>query len=221
MNLASGPCDLCGLPLHYGAFSSVLSNKTYRFCCMGCKQVFTMLFEASDEADPASFKETELFKKCQEMGIIPRSKADLEQQAQTQESATSYPSTHRDIGSLDTQGEISDENALGLNLVVTDMWCPACAWVIEEALKRSSGVTNASCNFSTDRVLCEYDPVSTSPSHIIRTIDALGYKASIPGKEDETAEKKRDVEFLFHLLLNYWLRQLRNARAFFECHITT
>jgi hypothetical protein len=98
---------------------------------MGCKQVFTMLFEASDEADPASFKETKLFKKCQEMGIIPRSKADLEQQAQTQESATSYPSTHRDIGSLDTQGEISDENALGLNLVVTDMWCPACAWVIE------------------------------------------------------------------------------------------
>jgi heavy metal translocating P-type ATPase len=169
---------------------------------MGCKQVFTMLFEASDEADPASFKETKLFKKCQEMGIIPRSKADLEQQAQTQESATSYPSTHRDILSLDTQGEISDENALGLNLVVTDMWCPACAWVIEEALKRSSGVRNVSCNFSTDRVLCEYDPISTSPSQIIHAIDALGYKALIPGKEREIGEKKREfIRFAITALL--------------------
>jgi heavy metal translocating P-type ATPase len=169
---------------------------------MGCKQVFTMLFEASDEADPASFKETELFKKCQEMGLIPRSEADLQQQAQTEESTASYPSTHKGIESLETQSERPGENALGLNLVVTDMWCPACAWVIEEALRRSNGVMNVSCNFSTDRVLCEYDPVSTSPSQIIRTIDALGYKASIPGKEEETTEKKRElIRFVISALL--------------------
>jgi heavy metal translocating P-type ATPase len=159
---------------------------------MGCRQVFTLLLEASDERDTTSFGESDLFKKCQEMGIIPRSESELEQQAQSEEYARSDRSFHKDIGSLETQKAISDENALGLNLVVTDMWCPACAWVIEEALKRSNGVTYVSCSFSTDRVLCEYDPVSTSPSQIVRTIDSLGYKASIPGKEEDRGEKKRE-----------------------------
>ena len=192
MNASSGTCDLCGIPLRYGAFSAVLTNKAYRFCCMGCRQVFTMLLEASHEPDPTSFRETDLFRKCQEMGIIPRSEADLEQRAQIQEPAASTPSTHRDSEIMEAQSKIPGENALGLNLVVKDMWCPACAWVIEEALRRNNGVVNVSCNFSTDRVICEYDPVSTSPSQIVHTIDALGYKAWIPGKEEETGERKRE-----------------------------
>ena len=36
-----------------------------------------MLIESSDAGDPESFRETELFKKCQEIGIIPRSEAEL------------------------------------------------------------------------------------------------------------------------------------------------
>jgi len=194
MNTSSGTCDLCGLPLRYGAFSSVLSNETYRFCCMGCKQVFTMLVEASDGADPASFKETELFKKCQEMGIIPRSEAELERQAQIEESAISYPSDHKGMESLETETGISAENTLRVNLFVSDMWCPACAWVIEEALRRSHGVMHVSCNFSTDRVICEYDPISTTPSQIVHAIDDLGYRASIPGEEEKTGEKKREFK---------------------------
>ncbi len=197
-----GTCDLCGLPLRYGPISNVLTNGTHRFCCMGCKQVFTMLFEASDEADPASFKETELFKKCQEMGIIPRSEAELEQQAQTQESATPHTSIHKGMEGLEPQGEVSKEESLGLNLVVKDMWCPACAWVIEEALKRSGGVMNAFCNFSTDRVICEYNPLSTSPAQMIQTIEGLGYRASIPGQEQEPTEKRREfIRFAISALL--------------------
>ncbi|UCB48273.1 MAG: cation-translocating P-type ATPase [Deltaproteobacteria bacterium] len=159
---------------------------------MGCKQVFSMLLEASDPPDLTSFRETELFKKCQEMGIIPRSEAEREQQARSEKLAASHTSIHKGMEGLKPQGEVSGENALGLNLVVRDMWCPACAWVIEEALKRSGGVMNVSCNFSTDRVICEYDPVSTSPGQIIQTIEGFGYRASIPGQEEETAEKKRE-----------------------------
>ena len=57
-------CDLCGLPVRDDSFTSDLAEKTYRYCCMGCKQVFHMLWEAADTGDPAQFKETELFKKC-------------------------------------------------------------------------------------------------------------------------------------------------------------
>jgi heavy metal translocating P-type ATPase len=215
MNAFSGTCDLCGLPLRYGALSAVLTNEAYRFCCMGCKQVFTMLLEGSHEPIPNSFRETELFKKCQEMGIIPSSEAELQQQAQTQEPATSYPSTRKGTESLETHGEIPGENALGLNLVIKDMWCPACAWVIEEALKRSGGVMNVSCNFSTDRVVCEYDPVSTSPAQIIQTIEGFGYRASIPGQEEETTEKKKDlIRFAISALLTINVMMLSFALYF-------
>ena len=33
--------------------------------------------EASDAGDPEAFKETDLFQKCVDMGVIPRTEADL------------------------------------------------------------------------------------------------------------------------------------------------
>jgi cation transport ATPase len=87
-----------------------------------------------------------------------------------------------------------DEVTLSLNLQVNQMWCPACAWVIEETLRRTPGIIGASCNFATDRVRCDYDPVLTSPQRIIDSIKGLGYEALLPGEEAEARERK--VEFI-------------------------
>jgi Cu+-exporting ATPase len=187
----SNSCDLCGFPLRYGTFNSVSCGKTFRFCCMGCKQVFTMLLEASAGADPTSFRETELFKKCKEMGIIPSSEAELQQRAQSKKHTT-YERPVDTYPASGSEGEPPREGKLSLSLKVNHMWCPACAWLIEECLKKSHGVLDAACNFSTDRARCDYDPVLTSPSQIIRTIDGLGYKASMPGKEVESKERKKE-----------------------------
>ena len=70
-------CDLCGLSLHHARIDATFAGKRYAFCCNGCRQVFSILLEASDESDPATFKHTELFKQCREMGIIPKSEAEL------------------------------------------------------------------------------------------------------------------------------------------------
>jgi len=185
---------------------------------MGCKQVFTMLLEASDGADTTSFKETALFRKCREMGIIPSSEAELEKHTRTPKHYTPVPSLERNLGSKTDERAASGGEALGLHLIVFDMWCPACAWVIEEALRRSGGVLSAFCNFSTDRVLCEYDPTRTSPSHIVRTIKALGYRASIPGQDEESQEKKREFIRLAvsaFLTLNVMMLSLALYSGFF------
>ncbi|MGD9314465.1 MAG: hypothetical protein PVI96_16220, partial [Desulfobacterales bacterium] len=73
----SQACDLCGLPLRYGTVSAAFSGNTYAFCCNGCRQVFTILMEATDSTHPETFRETELFKQCQAKGIIPRTEKDL------------------------------------------------------------------------------------------------------------------------------------------------
>jgi cation transport ATPase len=171
-----------------------------------------MLAEASETQDPASFKETELFRKCREMGIIPKSEADLEQQVQTDAPYPSYPSARKGIESSESQRETPGKNALGLNLVVKDMWCPACAWVIEEVLRRSHGVMNVFCNFSTDRVSCEYNPVRTSPSQIVHQINTLGYKAFIPRKEEQSGVEKREfIRFVISALFTMNIMMLSFA----------
>jgi heavy metal translocating P-type ATPase len=141
-----------------------------------------MLLESPDAENPVSFKETELFKKCQDMGIIPRVEGDLDLRAKT--SASSQPNMD---DSENAGGEV-----LSLTLKISHMWCPACAWVIEEALKKSRGIVDAFCNFSTDRVRCDYNPLMTSPSRIIHMINSLGYKGSIPGEEAESKEKRKE-----------------------------
>ena len=186
-------CDLCGLPLRYGTFTSDSSGKTFRFCCMGCKQVFHMLMEASDNPDPASFRQTELFKTCLEMGIIPVSENDLAKRQKTQAPLAPTQPMHDHLEETEGLRTDPDERILSLNLTVSDMWCPACAWVIEETLKKRSGILNATCNFATDRVRLDYDPVLTSPSQIVGRIRGLGYRASIPGQETGSTERKQEL----------------------------
>ena len=136
--------------------------------------------EATDSTDPADFKTTDLFKKCQAMGIIPRSEADL-----TQDETPSN-------GHLQSRPEsLPNPEHLSLHLNVSGMWCPACAWVIEETLKKDTGVIQADCLFSTDRIRCEYDPVKTSPEKIAATIRRLGYGAELDDRNPSSIWKKK------------------------------
>lgn len=190
--MPSATCALCGLSLRYGATTLISSSKTFSFCCLGCKQVFSMFLEASDAPDPGMFRDTELFKKCQEMGIIPRSETELEDLSREK----SVPPARNDDDSVFTgdNKELSEKKGLGLTLKIMDMWCPACAWVIEEGLKKSPGIFVASGNFSTDTLRCKYDPLRTSPLAITKIVEKLGYIVT-PLSESEDS-KKRTGEFI-------------------------
>ncbi len=192
MNPSGASCDLCGLSLRHGTVKWTSGDREFFFCCMGCRQVFIMLMEASDSPDPAHFKETDLFKKCREMGIIPESESDLKERLAKDDAESPFTSLQPDP---DLSSDWENQNAaerLTIYLKVSDMWCPACAWVIEAALKKHSGVVRSACNFSTDRVSCEYNPIQTSPDEIIRTIGRLGYRAAIPEEDAKAIEAKKD-----------------------------
>ncbi len=184
-------CDLCGLTLRYGVVRAEISGKTYSFCCAGCRQVFHILLEATDsKTTPENFRNTELFQQCVEKGIIPKTESDLV--AKTfhlkADAATD------DQGMTPGSGPLKEEsdNALHLNLKINNMWCPACAWLIDESLKKSAGVIDATCSFSTDALQVRYNPVQTSPVRIIENIAKLGYRASIPSEVQDAREEKRE-----------------------------
>jgi len=181
-----GSCDLCGLPLRFGPHPLAWGGRTFRFCCNGCRQVFRLLSESTGAGDPSAFRETDTYRKCLEMGILPGSEAELEARARAGGNpgkASEPPGPVPEAGS----------HALDLHLAVTGMWCPACAWLIETALVRTPGVVEARCHFSTDRIRCRYDPVRTTPAGIMAAVGRLGYRAAQPEDERLGRESRRDL----------------------------
>ena len=151
-----------------------------------------MLLAAADSPDPAAFKQTELFRKCRDMGIIPESESDLKRRISENDAKPVFFPIQRDDGGAENPDALDASDNLSIYLTVSGMWCPACAWVIETALKNHSGVIRSSCNFSTDWIRCEYNPIQTSPDEIIHTIGRLGYRAAVPDEDAEAAENKKD-----------------------------
>jgi heavy metal translocating P-type ATPase len=185
-------CDLCGLPLRAGNHAATHADRAYRFCCQGCRQVFNILIEASDAGDPANFRHTELFKQCQELGIIPRSAADLlTTDSEDQPAGDVQPSRIEQL-QHSSKASIPPENTLSLNLKISNMWCPACAWLIDESLKKTRGIIDSTCNFSTDRLQVNYNPVKTSPDRIISAVKKIGYRAAEPDQTRDALERRRE-----------------------------
>ncbi len=181
-------CDLCGLSLRHGSVEWSSDEKTYQFCCNGCRHVFHMLIEATDAGDPSRFKETTLFKQCQNLGIIPRTEKDLVIRstfisADSAETPTEDPDAH----------VTRNREHLTVQLKILDMWCPACAWVISEALQKAPGIKTATCNFSTDRLFCDYNPILISQQQIQTIVKKMGYRSVLPEETIKASEKRKDL----------------------------
>ncbi len=142
-----------------------------------------MLMEAANAPDPASFRETDLFLNCQALGIIPAAEADIPAPPPASEPLEADPPTSTD----------TPDDVLSLQLRIDGMWCPACAWVIEAALKGGEGVRDVSCNFSTDRITCTYNPRLATPDAITDVIGRLGYRAARPDASAAAMERKKDL----------------------------
>ena len=157
--------------------------------------VYSMLMAAADVGDPVCFKESDLFKRCQAAGIIPASKEDLRRQTFSNETSSS-----KTPGS--DQKEFSEKPRLTLELAVTGMWCPACAWIIDESLHRADGIFSSQCFFAVDRLKCSYNPLLISPSQIQKIIKKLGYATH--ELDDERRHPKVNFE-LVRLLISAFL----------------
>ena len=185
-------CDLCGLALRAGKHKATFSDKTYQFCCHGCRQVFSILIEATESGDPATFRDSDLFKQCQQMGIIPLTEADLLADHANYRRSSESLSDRIKQPEPNGQNSIPAGGVLGLNLKIRNMWCPACAWLIDESLKKTPGVIESACNFSTDRLQVNYNPTKTSPDRIIDAVKKLGYRAAEPDQSRDALERRKE-----------------------------
>ena len=170
-------CHLCGLPLGRSGVAARIGEENFRFCCPGCRQVFLILFNRP-EGPPENFRATPLYRACMESGIIPRSEADL---ARREEAASPAP--------------MNQENnlALDLTLRIEGMWCPACAWVIDEVLKKERGVLDSKVFFLSDSAQIQYLPHFIRPEEIMARISGLGYRPLLFQEVERVSKERRDL----------------------------
>ena len=86
------------------------------------------------------------------------------------------PSIVEKVGESRPQAEpIVESRAM---LALEGMTCASCAMRIEKGLKKVPGVRNASVNLATEQAAVTYDPAQTNLEQMVRSVEAVGYKAT-------------------------------------------
>jgi heavy metal translocating P-type ATPase len=166
-------CDLCSLPIR----ARETREGEFRFCCAGCRQVFLALTSATGVL-PAGFRKTDLYQACVRAGIIPDGRdEDTEESAPPAQEFSTPP--------------------LELSFRLENMWCPACAWLVEEVLKRKRGVIDPRVSFLADTVRLKYFPHMVTPAEIASAVAKLGY--SLRPSEDSGSGKTTEKALLLRL----------------------
>ncbi|MBI5229383.1 cadmium-translocating P-type ATPase [Candidatus Micrarchaeota archaeon] len=88
-------------------------------------------------------------------------------------------------------------------LKIRGMHCASCAKIVERALKKQEGVSEASVSFASEKAILEHD-ASVTPEHLIKAVEGAGYRARIIGEDEfekEMKERKQEISELKRLLL--------------------
>ncbi len=92
-------------------------------------------------------------------------------------------------GSTRAAAEITNGEMETTAVSLSGLWCPSCAWLINERLDRTAGVQSADVNFMRREAQITYDPTQTTPRQITRSIRRFGYGARLaddkPYNEEE------------------------------------
>lgn len=170
----SATCGLCELPCGKQPLVRTCNAREIPFCCMGCANVYAILLESGVVASGQNIRDTEVFRRSLELGLIsnptgenePTPPAAIDPRAPTQE----------------------------VLLQVSGMWCSACGWLIEHALRTMPGVVEADVFFASDLAKVKYCPQYLPPDSITARITRLGYQAAEYGGENTIGKSEaRDL----------------------------
>jgi heavy metal translocating P-type ATPase len=177
-------CHLCGLDCGRDPLTQDFDGTEYAFCCAGCMNVYAILLESGVVEKGVEFKDTELFRRSLEMGLI------------------SNPSGDGDLKPEIPPGAEVRE----LMLEVSGMWCSSCSWLIEHALCKEPGVQSATVHFASDVLKVSYYPQYLPPDRIRERVSELGYKAfEYTGDSEQSDAERKDLLLRLGVAVFLWI----------------
>jgi len=168
----SATCGLCELACGRQQIVRAFAGRELAFCCMGCANVYAILQESGAIASGQSLKETEIFRRSMELGLISNPAGEREHTATIDPNAPTQEMLFQ----------------------VSGMWCSACGWLIEHALRKLPGVVSADVFFASDLAKVKFCPQYLPPEAISARITQLGYQPTEYSRENAASKAEmRDL----------------------------
>ncbi|MBK8573384.1 MAG: heavy metal translocating P-type ATPase [Holophagaceae bacterium] len=157
----STTCDLCGAAATKHPQVQAFRGQAKRFCCTGCLNVYAILLESGAIEAGVDLRSTDLYQESLRLGLLGQggeaAPPALPEGAETKEALYQ----------------------------LSGMWCAACGWVVEHALRREAGVVSAEVLFTSDLLKVTYCPQMLPPGTVPERVKSLGYRAAEFGTEME------------------------------------
>ncbi|MDT8450906.1 MAG: heavy metal translocating P-type ATPase [Wenzhouxiangellaceae bacterium] len=177
-------CYHCGEPVPAGADLSLeIDGRRRPMCCAGCRAVASMI-RAAGLGRYYDFRT--------ELAGRPEREADPGRFAAWDRAAV-----------LDYHAVAADPVEKGrrsLVLVLENVHCAACAWLVRRYLERFAGIGEARLDVSDGRLRLDFDPARTPLSTIAAGLEALGYPPHLDapgsGAERDRNERRRMLKYL-------------------------
>lgn len=170
MNLSALPgCFHCGEPLPPDPVRVRLDGAEREVCCTGCGAAASWIRDAG-------------------LGDYYRLRDSAG--ARVDLAPTDYSAWDR----ADVQSGHAFDTPEGreITVVCEGMHCAACAWLIDHALRREPGVSDAGANAITGRVRIAWDPQRTPLSRVLARLASLGYRPHLAQGEAAERERRRE-----------------------------
>lgn len=74
-------------------------------------------------------------------------------------------------------------------LDIKGMHCASCVVLIEQSLRKVSGVSDANVNLATNKATVTYDPAKATPEDLAKAVSDVGYTVMPPGHEGMSADE--------------------------------
>ncbi|MDX8385418.1 MAG: heavy metal translocating P-type ATPase [Gallionella sp.] len=179
-HMAHAGCFHCGLPIGAEAdYHCEFDRIAQSFCCFACQSVCEAIYEAGLEGYYQRTPEGTL------LAPPPTPPKDVE--------IYDLDDVQQDFANC--EGDIRD-----IHLLVEGIHCPACVWLIERSMLRTTGVISANVNLAGKRLHLRWDNRQAKLSQIIHALTKIGY-AAVPF-DPESAEgiiKKTNRAMLYRL----------------------
>ena len=153
-------CYHCGEPVPQSLSLSVMINgKPEPMCCAGCQAVAETIVAYGLE----NFYRYRTGASRKPEQLVPEELLKFE--------------IYDDKQFQSTFTEQAGDNSRSVHLVLEDVVCPACTWLIETRLSRLPGLEEVKVNYASNRAELTWREDQTSLGTILKTIQDLGYRA--------------------------------------------
>lgn len=196
-------CAHCQLPCDPQEAIQLEQPKPLYFCCTGCQQVFLLLH---------SLKLEGFYEKLGARTLSPVNPVQTHDEAR-------YTSPQF----LQVFTTPLKNGLLEVALVLENIHCSACIWLIEHVLLKQKGIDSVQINYTTHRAYIVFDPQATTIANVLHAIASVGYQARVydPNTQDKQARKEHEryytalVVGLFSTMNVMWIAVADYAGYFF------